>query len=164
MLAATAGAVTWASTLGAGIQPESPASVAVRPYFFALSVADLDVSGAWYERVFGFTTSQQMALPDRGIRVRILTGTGAALELVEDANSRSVTDLDPSMAPRARLRGVFKMGFEVDDLERAMTQLEALGVPRRGRIITERDGSLRSAQVEDPDGNIVQLFEILSGA
>lgn len=28
-------------------------------------------------------------------------------------------------------------------------------------VVDEPDGSMRSAQVEDPDGNRIQLFEVL---
>jgi len=47
------------------------------------------------------------------------------------------------------------------DLDRTRERLERLGVPLRGGVVTEPDASMRSLQVEDPDGNLIQVFEPL---
>lgn len=142
---------------------EEPAAqaepIAATPFFTALSVRDLESSKAWYERTLGFAVAREIDGGDRGFRIALLSKPGAALELVEVSGSRALEDLDPPIARRQHLQGVFKIGFRVPDLDRALRRLEALGIPLRGRVITETDGK-RSAQITDPDGNIIQLFQL----
>lgn len=138
-----------------------PVAVEVRPFFFALSVADVEASEFWYERVFGFSTVRSIDVEARGLRIRLLARQGAFLELSEVSDARALADMAPDLEKRYLLHGVFKVGFEVEHLDRALARLETLEVDLRGMVITETDGSMRSAQVEDPDGNVIQLFEIL---
>jgi catechol 2,3-dioxygenase-like lactoylglutathione lyase family enzyme len=153
------------ATLTAGATPrqqgETPPAVEAQPFFFALSVADVDASAAWYERVFGFAVVSNRDLPEREIRIRLLQRPGAFLELVDDAAARPLTEAAPSAARRSLAHGVFKIGLLSADLDRTLERLSALGVPLRGIVFTEADGSMRSLQVEDPDGNVVQVFELL---
>lgn len=138
-----------------------PLPLEARPFFFALSVRNVDESRAWYERVFGLRTVRSMDVEERGLRIRLLAREGTFLELGEISGAGAAADLEPGLEKRQLLYGVFKVGFEVADLDRALARLEALEVELRGGPITESDGSMRSAQVEDPDGNIIQLFEML---
>ncbi|MCT2593661.1 VOC family protein [Streptomyces sp. N2-109] len=56
------------------------------------------------------------------------------------------------------------VNFEVDDIRAAEQRLdESLGV-RWIRPVTDMDGEVFLATVEDPDGNYVQLFQIQSGS
>jgi catechol 2,3-dioxygenase-like lactoylglutathione lyase family enzyme len=135
--------------------------VAARPFFTALSVRDIDTSTAWYGKVFGYAVTRAIDLPERGLRIRLLRNETAFLELVEDGSSVAARERIPEVERIAQLRGVFKSGAQVDDLDATVARLEHLGVPLRGKIVTESDSTLRSAQIEDPDGNIWQLFQIL---
>ncbi len=134
------------------------------PFFFALSVADVDASVDWYERLFAFETSRQVDLPERGLRIRLLARPGALLELIESSAAAPLVRHAPAVERRHEVHGVFKFGFLVADLDEMMDTLEREGVPPRGEVIVEPDGTLRSLQVEDPDGNVVQVFEHLSDA
>lgn len=146
---------------GAAEPATDPAAepLAARPFFFALSVADVEVSRAWYQRLLGLEVVRSVDLEDAGIRIRLLAGEGSFLELVESSASRGVDEIEPPVARRFHLRGVFKVGFEVDDLDRSVSRLGKLDVALRGDVVSEADGSMRSLQVEDPDGNVLQLFE-----
>lgn len=140
--------------------PAQPLEAA--PFFMALSVADAEKSAAWYGEVLGFDVARRVEMEESGIRVLILRRPGALLELVQHPEARAPSDLEPPLERRFLLHGPFKLGFLVDDLDAAGERLAALGVPLRGRTFTEPDGSFRSLQVEDPDGNILQLFERLA--
>lgn len=142
---------------------EEPPSVAGAPFFAAISVADVGVSAAWYSRVLGFETLNTMSLPEEAGRIVLLGRPDAFLELVEHRDARSPEALEPPVTRRFHLHGPFKIGFLVDDLDATIKRLAALEVPLRGRVVTERDGSFRSLQVEDPDGVVIQLFERLAG-
>jgi catechol 2,3-dioxygenase-like lactoylglutathione lyase family enzyme len=135
--------------------------LAARPFFFALSVADVEASVDWYESVLGLRVVRSADLDARGIRIRLLRGEDIFLELIEDAAAVSLSELEPPLSDRYRLHGVFKIGLRVEDLAETEERLAALDVPLRGRVITEQDGSMRSLQVQDPDGNVLQVFEVL---
>jgi catechol 2,3-dioxygenase-like lactoylglutathione lyase family enzyme len=132
-----------------------------RPFFLAFSVRDVEASRVWYERVLGFADVRSIDMEERGARVRLMSREGAFLELVELSTASAMSDLTPPLEKRQHIHGVFKVGFEVEDLDEAIAHLEALEVALRGILFTESDGSMRSAQILDPDGNIIQLFEIL---
>lgn len=54
--------------------------------------------------------------------------------------------------------GIEHIGLRVDDLDAAMADLEARGVPIRTGI-TERGPGLRIAFVEGPDGALIEILE-----
>lgn len=135
--------------------------IEVRPFFFALSVADAEASSAWYQRVFGFAVAREIDLPDARARIRLLERAGAFLELVESPEAQPLTTVAPQARRRHLVHGVFKIGLLTPDLDRALEGLERLDVPLRGEVFTESDGTMRSLQVEDPDGNVIQVFELL---
>lgn len=136
-------------------------SVQPEAFFFALSVEDVATSATWYERVLGFETTRTIGQPGKPVRIHLLRRPGAFLELIESEQSRSLTKMEPSIKKRYLLHGVFKIGFRVENLSDTQARLKRLGVPLRGKVITESDGSMRSLQIEDPDGNVIQIFEIL---
>lgn len=150
-----------ATAAGGGEDAAAPTEPPIRPFFFALSVADVESSAAWYRRVLGFRPARSIDLAERGVKIRLLDRDGAFLELVEDATARPPAEVDPALERRFRVHGVFKVGFLVDDLDHIRERLVELDVPLRGDPFTEPDGSMRSLQIEDPDGNVIQLFEIL---
>lgn len=135
--------------------------IEVRPFFFALSVQDIDRSSKWYERVFGFRTTRTIDAKDGSTRVCLMKLDGGFLELVELSKARALEELLPDLKHRYLSYGVYKVGFEVKDLDTAISRLNSLQVELRGDVITEPNGSMRSVQVEDPDGNIIQLFQLL---
>ena len=150
------------------LTPPVPASevaqpLAIQPFFYALSVRDAEASAAWYARVLGFELARSMDLQEHGVRIRLLERRDALLELVESSSGRDLSELEPSVERRHELYGVFKIGFLVDDLDAAVDALAGHHVPLRGRVIEESDGSMRSLQIEDPDGNVLQLFELTGG-
>lgn len=138
-----------------------PEPLDATPFFTALSVRSADASAAWYGKVFGFEVVRRMEPPGRGVRIVLLRKSGALLELVESEAARGPVELEPPLERRFLLHGVFKVGFLVEDLDDAMRRLEGLEVQLRGKVFTEPDGGFRSLQVEDPDGNVVQVFERL---
>lgn len=134
------------------------------PFFVALSVASADASAAWYERVLGFEVVRRQTFEEQGVSIAILRRGDALLELVDHPEARALGDLEPPVERTYLVHGIFKFGFLVPDLDAVIARLETLEVPLRGRIIEEGDGSFRSLQVVDPDGNFIQIFERLKGA
>ena len=53
----------------------------------AISVADLEESIAWYQRVFGFTVIDRSEIPGTGVKVSHMQGKGFLLEIFCAENS-----------------------------------------------------------------------------
>lgn len=163
--AVDAAAVDWAA--GEPAAATNPAAAAElvsldpQPFFFALSVADVETSEAWYRRVLGFESVGRLGEEGDAFRIHLLRRDGALVELVQSGAARSLDAHVPTIKKRHQVHGVFKIGFLVASLDDALSRLERREVPLRGKVITEADGSMRSLQVEDPDGNVIQIFEIL---
>ena len=149
---------------GTAILHSEPGPVASTPFFAALSVADAEASAEWYGEVFGYAIHRSIEVPDRGVRVRLLRSDQGFLELVEIESAEPLRERLPDLGGRYQVHGVFKIGVRVVDLSSAIERMEQHGIALRGDVITEEDGSMRSAQIEDPDGTIIQLFEILEPA
>ncbi|MEM7051290.1 MAG: VOC family protein [Acidobacteriota bacterium] len=140
---------------------EAPKGFEGQAFFFALSVADVEASVAWYQRVLGFEPVREVDVAARGLRIRLLRRPGAYLELIELAGARSAAEIDPEIAKAYEVLGPFKIGFQVESLDRTLQLFEAQKVPLRGSVIAEDDLRLRSTQIVDPDGNVLQIFESL---
>ena len=112
-------------------------------------VTDVARSTAFYTQILGFTLKHQqlpafanVALGDAQI---LLSGPGAS-------GSRPMPDGRPQ-APGGWNRVVLK----VSDLPAFMAELKKAGVPFRNEMETGPGG--RQIQIEDPDGNPIELFE-----
>ena len=116
--------------------------------YFAVRVADMDRSVAWYQRALGLEVLDDTSAEDGRWRIVNLTRDGLAVELIQDRRDR---------AAEGRVRGLSKVGFEVQDLEPIADRVAASG-EERPRILDFDKHSLRLLQVRDPDGNVVQLF------
>ena len=100
-------------------------------------------------------------MPARGIEITLLERTGALLELVEIADAAPLSEAAPEVERRQFVHGVYKIGFLVEDLDQLIERLKTLEIALRNDPVVEPDGGLRSLQIVDPDGTIVQVFERL---
>jgi catechol 2,3-dioxygenase-like lactoylglutathione lyase family enzyme len=64
-------------------------------------------------------------------------------------------------SPKPGSGSALSIGFEVDDLDRSVTELKSKGV-RFSRNINE-DGTVRLAHFSDPDGNPLYLSQVKRG-
>lgn len=129
------------------------------PQFFALSVADIDVMASWYETMLGLERGEMNGPADGTIRQTTLANGRLFVELVQhhEAKDRSSYGIERSYL----VHGIFKVGFFVQDIDRAVAELETKGASFRGGIIDLPEQGIRMILVEDPEGNIVQLFEAI---
>jgi len=136
--------------------PARPAFTAAGA-FFALSVADLDVSARWYEEKLGLTRT--MTAPRReGAAVVVLEGGGLVVELVQLDSARALQRIAPSARGPQDVHGFFKAGVIVDDFDRALAELRARGVEIAYGPFPPRAGQRANVIVRDGAGNLLQLF------
>ncbi|MEZ5464624.1 MAG: VOC family protein [Lysobacteraceae bacterium] len=131
------------------------------PTFFALSVADLDASVAWYAKMLDLKANPVHDAD--GVRITLMTGERLVVELIEHKEAQGAGD-DEDTTRRYLRHGLFKVGYYVDDLDAEVERLGEHGARFRGRVVTDELLRARTILVLDPEGNIVQLFERLEDA
>lgn len=124
---------------------------------YALSVADLEESIAWYERVFGFTVIDHSQIPGTGIRICHMDAQGKfQLELFCAPGSEP---LDPRRrVPNEDLtiQGNKHASFGVPDAHVLLDEFKKLGV--NIAFIAEVDGTY-GVFINDNSGNLIEIFE-----
>lgn len=126
-------------------------------HFWAVSVADIEKVGDWYEEHLHFRTVKVASLPN-GSQTRVLQNGPEVVELVKVSAAKPLKELVPTMERRLLLHGVFKVGISVTDLDDVVRRMRGAGVTFRGEIVTDTDLRTRTILAVDPEGNIVQLF------
>jgi glyoxylase I family protein len=137
-----------ALALGGCTHPrETPAPAS--PVTVRYQVTDVDRSIAFYTRHLGFRLDQQagaaFAAVSRGALRLVLSGPGSS-------GSRPMPD-----GRRQAPGGWNRIILYVDDLRGWMTTLERASVPFRNAVESGPGGS--QVQIEDPDGNPIELHE-----
>lgn len=125
------------------------------PDYVVLVVADLDRSLAFYTGTLGLALGHRS-----GPYAQLETGrTRLALfrrdAMAETLGGDALGEPDPG-AP------AFELGFKVDDVDAAWTELTRRGV---AGVVgpTDRPWGQRTAYVRDPDGHLVELAQQLDG-
>lgn len=123
---------------------------------FAISVADLEESIAWYERVFGFSVLDRSEIPGTGVRVSHMQAPGFLLEIfcapdsVPLAEERKVPNLD------FLTQGNKHISFGVPDAHILLDEFKRLGV--HVAFVAEVDGTY-GVFINDNTGNLIEIFE-----
>src|SRR5207248_1658898 len=114
-------------------------------------VDDVDAAIAFYCGQLGFTeqmhAAPSFAMLTRGALRLVLSAPGGGA-----AGGQTMPD-----GARPEPGGWNRFSIEVDDLEGAVTRLRAKGARVRDDIVTGVGG--KQILVEDPSGNLVELFE-----
>jgi catechol 2,3-dioxygenase-like lactoylglutathione lyase family enzyme len=118
--------------------------------FIAVIVSDAEASADWYSRVFGLSGVNHLESAEYDIR--ILDGNMAIVEIIElvPAASDAVEDS----------KGITKAGFTIDNFDARIAEWRKDGVKFHGRGVVFHDDALKlhSTILEDPDGNLIQVF------
>ena len=124
---------------------------------YAISVADMEESIAWYEKVFGFTVIDRSEIPGTGIRICHMDGQGKfQLEIFCAPGS---DPLDPRRTvPNEDLgiQGNKHASFGVPDAHVLLEEFRRLGV--HVAMIAEVDGTY-GVFINDNSGNLIEIFE-----
>lgn len=131
----------------------APIAAETKGSYFAVIVSDIRTSAEWYKSTFGLASGAPLSEPGRYTIVN-LQKQGIFVELleIEAAGER----------PETRVHGPFKVGVLVSNLSEFVAQLpDAIPEPK---VILDTRNSLRLIQLHDPDGNTIQIMEILDSS
>jgi catechol 2,3-dioxygenase-like lactoylglutathione lyase family enzyme len=124
--------------------------------FFALSVADLPASTAWYVEKLGMEVVLRSPAAERA-GVVVLAGGGLTVELVRSPDARPRGGASASAGPEA-VHGIFKAGVIVDDLDAALAVLRSRQVPIAFGPFPATARQKANAIIRDNSGNLIQLI------
>jgi methylmalonyl-CoA/ethylmalonyl-CoA epimerase len=122
----------------------------------ALAVADLDAAIAHYRDVWGLSVSHRERVDDQGVEEAMLPLGDSHLQLLGATSPESTV----AKFIDRRGEGLHHIAYEVDDLEAALAELKAKGVP----LIDEeprRGGRGHMVAFVHPKGNHGLLVELI---
>lgn len=132
-----------------------------RPYSVAISVSSVDRSTGFYMEIFGFKPVLGPLSPASGASVAVLERGDFSIELVSQIGSRprAAALSDPNNP--VSLRGLFKFGVLVNDVDTAFKALKLRNVPVVLEPVDDATLPIRYCVIQDPDGNLIQIFQRL---
>lgn len=145
------------SPVGASPSPAGSPSLAATGSFFAVSVADLRASTAWYTDKLGFH-SAMLIPPANGVSVVLLDGDGLTVELIHQDDGVSLDKIDPTIKDRTLLHGIVKAGVIVDDLDATVAWLRARNVPIAFGPFPATLEQPANLIIADNEGNLIQFI------
>src|SRR5215470_1378033 len=146
-----------ASRSNAQSHSEPPSPIRAKcPMNFGITVADAEKTAQWYEATLGLVRKKTATFP-KG-KVIILGSPDLEVEIIQHESSVDVRK-QLNISEDYLKRGIFKIGFYVDDLDAAVTRLKE----RKAHFYMEKgfdeELGLRFTIITDVDGNTIQLFQ-----
>jgi hypothetical protein len=127
--------------------------------FFALSVSSTDSVSAWYEDIFDLELLKEIKSPDGTVDVRIIGNENLMVEILSHKNSRTISDCGIQADQPFRMRGIFKMGIYVRDVDAAQAYLKRKNVVIKNQIFSDKETSMRSFVISDVKQNLIQFIQ-----
>jgi catechol 2,3-dioxygenase-like lactoylglutathione lyase family enzyme len=124
--------------------------------FFALSVADLAASTAWYTEKFGLRTVTSASQDNASFA--LLEGSGLIVELVQLRDAVPLAKAAPSARGRELIHGLFKAGIVVDDFDALVAGLKTRGIEVAYGPFAKQATQRANVIVRDNAGNLIQFF------
>lgn len=148
-VAAARGQTTAAAT------PAPPRTVGA---FFALSVADVEATSAWYRDKLGFRIASHGEAPNKIAKFAILEKEGSIIEMVQHREAKPRAAAAPGVKESHLIHGIFKVGFHVTDLDAVYRRVKEQGIPIAYDLMPVKEIDLRSFIIRDREDNLIQFF------
>ena len=131
----------------------------LKPYFSAVIVSNIDSSVAWYSKVLGLQLRNRTDAPERGFRQANLYKDDLLIELIQVDSSLPGNKILETHPPKTRIRGFAKFGLSVKNIDALFSKLKAQNIKFTGRMVTDPINNKKTFLINDPDDNLIQLFE-----
>ena len=130
----------------------------LRTNHFAVSVFDLERSIEWYSRVLGFKLLCRNMIEHIDTPVAHLDApdSGFVLELYSPPNCKPVPEDRKTPDEDMKTNGNKHFSLTIADHEKTLAELEKMDIPV---VFTAPCWGTFGIFINDPDGNIIELFE-----
>lgn len=131
----------------------------ISPYFNAIIVNDIDLSISWYKKVFNLEVINHIKNEERGFSQANLKNDKLWFEFIQLNSAFSADSLIGDKSNKARIKGLFKIGYRVDNIEAYLKSLQSNGIANNESLIYDPLTASKIFIIKDPDGNRIQFFE-----
>ena len=127
--------------------------------FMAVNVSNADSLAKWYEDLFGLKLLKEIKTADGSAHVRIEGNESLMVEILQLKDSRTIADCRLRKDEAHLLRGYFKVGVWVRDIQKAVDYFKSKGITIQHDVFSDKDTAIRSFILEDPSGNALQFLQ-----
>jgi hypothetical protein len=127
--------------------------------FIALNVTDADSTAGWYEEMFGLKLLKEIKTADASAHIRIEGNELLMVEIIQMKRSKAISDCQLQQDQSHLLKGFFKTGVFVRDVQKAEDYFKSKGVTIRHSVFSDKETATRSFILEDPNGNLLQFIQ-----
>jgi len=128
--------------------------VFITPHHVGVSVADLEASIAWYERMLGFTLDERVEIAAIPARIAFLKRGAFRIELFEVAGAAPLPDDRRAPNKDLRTHGTKHLAFSTPDVPALVKDLKARGADVAMEAIIQGNPV---AFVRDNTGNLIEF-------
>jgi len=125
----------------------------------ALSVSSADSTARWYEDMFGLKLLKEIKPADGSAHIRIEGSEFLLVEIIQMKESKAISECQLQKDQSHLLRGFFKDGLFVRDVQKAVDYFKAKGVAIKHGIFRDKETATMSFLLEDPNGNLLQFIQ-----
>ena len=129
------------------------------PYFSAIVVKDAEKTSWWYKSVLGLESTSTTENPQRGSKIIVLASDNLVVELIEVKTQVKRENVLLGKPEHTLIQGFTKIGFRIRDLDAYRQKLMDLKVEFFGDVYTDPVSHKRSFLIQDPENNLIQIFE-----
>lgn len=138
---------------------QAPAAPELGHFMVAISVANLDVETAFFQKL-GFKVVIDTKFGP-GIPVRWLTSGNERIELLQIANSKPPTDARAKPPGHAGIQGISQVTLSTTNLEATKAALAAQGLTPALDITEVAPLGVKVMYYQDPEGNAIEIAQKL---
>ena len=145
--------------LSFNLYPQSNGPGIIGKSFIAINASSADSIAQWYEEMFGLKLLKAIKVADGSAHIRIEGNEFLMVEIIEVKDSKVLTDCKLQQDQSHLLRGFFKAGVFVRDVQKAEDYFKAKGVAIKHSIFSDKETATLSFVLEDPNGNLLQFIQ-----
>jgi len=125
----------------------------------ALSVSSADSTARWYEDMFSLKLLKEIKPTDGSAHIRIEGSEFLLVEIIQMKDSKAISECQLQKDQSHLLRGFFKAGLFVTDVQKAVDYFKAKGIAIKHGIFSDKETATLSFVLEDPNGNLLQFIQ-----
>jgi hypothetical protein len=125
--------------------------------FWAFHVPNTTETSKWYEDVFQLKLMKEIKFD--GGHIRIIGNDELTIEILSMKDSKSLADCALTQEDAHKLRGFFKVGFYVKDIQEAERYFKSKGVKIEHETFDDEETRSRSFILADLNQNSIQVLQ-----